>query len=439
MTNDINFLTGIKDPHLKPDKPYLSKKHEVTVVHLIQSYPMRCPHCGRLMKRNGFRVRNVIVKILPVAGCPAVLSIRKQKYICPPSADCPQTITRVARVKGINDGCRIANVVKYHITEELSESVSMKVIAQHHNVSTNTVIRQLTPLETNLKPNRHWLPSTIAFDDFKSGQFAQSGMSMVLMNPMNHRTIDIIQSRRDRYLRSYFLSHYSQQARWSVRIVVVDLFEPYRHLIHDVFPKAVIVADHFHVIIQAYRALQRVRIKVMNQYGKGSHAYRALKHYWKLLMTKTNQLDYLHYYSRRNFRYTWLSNSEVVDRLLNFSSELETAYNFYQQLILAIEKGQQKLLDQLIHQKPSTLPWALKAVRRTLAKHRSEILASFDTHLTNGPIEGTNNKIKVIKRIAYGYRNFFHFRVRILLALKNSNIMIKNLPKRKTRPMPLVA
>ncbi|MGH2119037.1 MULTISPECIES: transposase [Aerococcus] len=40
------------------------------------------------------------------------------------------------------------------------------------------------------------------------------------------------------------------------------------------------------------------------------------------------------------------------------------------------------------------------------------------THLTNGRIEGLNNKIKVLKRIAYGYRNFQNFRTRILLTNK---------------------
>ncbi|MBU5983646.1 transposase, partial [Limosilactobacillus reuteri] len=38
--------------------------------------------------------------------------------------------------------------------------------------------------------------------------------------------------------------------------------------------------------------------------------------------------------------------------------------------------------------------------------------------------EGTNNKIKVIKRTAYGFRNFFNFRIRILLALPNTYIAI---------------
>ncbi|UXI85815.1 transposase [Ligilactobacillus salivarius] len=64
-------------------------------------------------------------------------------------------------------------------------------------------------------------------------------------------------------------------------------------------------------------------------------------------------------------------------------------------------------------------PQALK----TIKKHKVEIENSFVLpKLTNGPIEGVNNHIKVIKRIAYGYNNFKHFRLRILISLKNNVI-----------------
>lgn len=154
-------------------------------------------------------------------------------------------------------------------------------------------------------------------------------------------------------------------------------------------------------------------------------------------MTKARQLDYLHYYSRRNFRHAWLSNQEVVERLLNFSSELRAAYEYYQDLITAIDQRSQALLNQIIKQRD--LPFTMRRVKRTLAKHRQEIIASFYTRLTNGPIEGTNNKIKVIKRTAYGYRNSFHFRIRILLSLKNSNLMSHELSKKRTRPIAKMA
>ena len=235
MDNDINFITGIKDPYLKRDHPFLTTEVGTKIVHLIQSYPMKCPYCGQLMKCNGFRKSCVTVKVLPTAGDPTVLKIRKQQYICPSTKKCPQIVTRVAKIAGIGNGCRIANNVKYHIAQELSRSISMKDIAQQHGVSTNTVERQLSLLEDNLTPDCHWLPSTIAFDDFKSGKFAKSNMSMILMNPQNHRTIDIIQSRNSRFMKSYFLTHFTRKVRWSVRIVVVD--QPYRNLIHELFPK----------------------------------------------------------------------------------------------------------------------------------------------------------------------------------------------------------
>lgn len=180
MTNNINFLTGIKDPYLKPDKPFVTENKKLKVIHLIQSYPMHCPHCGQLMRRNGFRKEPVTIKVLSIAGKPTILKIKKQQYLCPPSSKCPKRITRVAQVQGIKFACRIANIVKYHIVQELSENESMQTIANHHNVSTNTVERQLEGLEATFKASSHWLPATIAFDDFKSGKSAQNKMSMNL-------------------------------------------------------------------------------------------------------------------------------------------------------------------------------------------------------------------------------------------------------------------
>lgn len=68
----------------------------------------------------------------------------------------------------------------------------------------------------------------------------------------------------------------------------------------------------------------------------------------------------------------------------------------------------------------SFMPEPIKKANRTLKKHRAEIINSFIFPYSNGPVEGTNNKIKAIKKTAYGFRNFDNFRLRILLAVKNS-------------------
>ena len=60
---------------------------------------------------------------------------------------------------------------------------------------------------------------------------------------------------------------------------------------------------------------------------------------------------------------------------------------------------------------------------KTLANWRTGILNSFDVPYSNGFTEGCNNKIKVLKRNAYGYRNFERFRKRILHCFSYKNII----------------
>jgi len=55
-----------------------------------------------------------------------------------------------------------------------------------------------------------------------------------------------------------------------------------------------------------------------------------------------------------------------------------------------------------------------KELLHTLDNWRQEILNYFDYPITNGFVEGKNNRIKTIKRMAYGYRNMDNFRLRIL-------------------------
>ena len=63
----------------------------------------------------------------------------------------------------------------------------------------------------------------------------------------------------------------------------------------------------------------------------------------------------------------------------------------------------------------SDLP-EIKTLRRTLMRWRREILNYFKTRITNARTEGFNNLAKVIKRRAYGYRNFENYRLRVLNA-----------------------
>ena len=66
----------------------------------------------------------------------------------------------------------------------------------------------------------------------------------------------------------------------------------------------------------------------------------------------------------------------------------------------------------------------LKQFSKTLAAHRSGILAYFDFDgLSTGPLEGTNNKIKTLHKMAYGFRDIEFFKLKIM-ALHETNYVL---------------
>jgi transposase len=56
----------------------------------------------------------------------------------------------------------------------------------------------------------------------------------------------------------------------------------------------------------------------------------------------------------------------------------------------------------------------LRQMAKTLERHRRGLLAYYDCPISTGPVKGTNNKIKTMKRQAYGFRDREFFKLKIL-------------------------
>nr|WP_237752240.1 transposase family protein [Ligilactobacillus salivarius] len=143
MDNNIKLLLGITDPNLTIDPKYqytsyieekIIKNSKALLCHLYLSYPMYCPNCKTLMLHNGTKVVNNVH--LSSAGKKLVLSIRKQKYLCP---ECKKTAT--AKFKDTNYHDHFSNAVKAKLVRDLSLSRPMCEIAADSFTSSNTIIR----------------------------------------------------------------------------------------------------------------------------------------------------------------------------------------------------------------------------------------------------------------------------------------------------------
>ena len=239
-------------------------------------------------------------------------------------------------------------------------------------------------------------------------------MSFIAQGFDSRRIIAILDGRTQVTIRNYFL-RYSRQVRNGVKVITMDMFSPYYDLARQLFPCAKIVLDRFHIVQHLSRAMSRVRVQIMNQLDRKSHEYKALKRYWKLIQQDSRKLSDKRFY-RPTFR-MHLTNKEILDKLLSYSEDLKHHYNLYQLLLFHFQEKQANHFFGLIEETISCIKPIFQTVFKTLLKDKEKIINVLELPYSNAKLEATNNLIKVIKRNAFGFRNFDNFKKRILIAL----------------------
>jgi transposase len=189
------------------------------------------------------------------------------------------------------------------------------------------------------------------------------------------------------------------------------MYSPYVSLIQKMFPNAKIIIDTFHLVQLISRSLNKTRIRAMKS-NKAS--YNKMKRYWKLILKDRNELDYSKWK-----RYTCFPNLmteiDVVNYILEQNIELKTTYYKYQELLHSIKEKNYNLFVSAINNIDTSISDYMKTSIKTLIEFKDKILNTFNNNYHNGFIEGNNNFIKVLKRIAFGFRSFRRFKARIMI------------------------
>ncbi|VMK73842.1 transposase [Streptococcus pneumoniae] len=183
----------------------------------------------------------------------------------------------------------------------------------------------------------------------------------------------------------------------------------------DEFPCAKIVLDRFHIVQHLSRAMSRVRVQIMNQLDRKSHEYKAIKRYWKLIQQDSRKLSDKHFY-RPTFR-MHLTNKEIFNKLLSYSQDLKHHYQLYQLLLFHFQNKEPEKFFGLIEDNLKQVHPIFQTVFKTFLKDKEKIVNALQLHYSNAKLEATNNLIKLIKRNAFGFRNFENFKKRIFIAL----------------------
>jgi transposase len=189
-----------------------------------------------------------------------------------------------------------------------------------------------------------------------------------------------------------------------VEAVAMDMSAAYRGAVSAHLKQAVVVFDHFHVI------------KLFND--KLSDLRRSLYH-----RAEADQKKVL-----KGARWLLLKNPENLDadkdekarleEALALNKPLATAYYLKEDLRRFWEQPGKRFatafLNDWLKRAEASGVKMLQQMARTLAAHRSGLLAYYDAMITSGPMEGTNNKIKTMKRMAHGFRDPEFFKLKVL-------------------------
>lgn len=393
-------------------KGILSKVICATLTYL----PNKCQCCGaegsRVIK-YGFKSSRIVIP--KISEYHAYLIVKKQRFLC---KTCNKTFIATSSI--VDKHCFISKSSKLGIVSYLKKSLSEKFIAESFNVSPNTVSRVIDNFYKEYTPNKYYLPPVLCFDEFKSVKATSGAMSFIFSNGITNKPIDIVEDRRLNKLKDYF-SRYTCKARGSVKHIVIDMYSPYLSLIKSMFPNAKISIDRFHLAQLINRAFNKTRIQLMKKYHKKDHPfYNKLKKYWKLMLKDSNDLSYIREYYHHSFR-RYISENEIIDHLLKKDSELENSYNIYQELLYSLKKRNFNYFNQSLDKNLKISSGFISTSLNTLKEYLPYISNSLNYEYSNGGLEGINNKIKVLKRTAYGYRSFVNFRNRILICANLMN------------------
>lgn len=371
--------------------------------------PEYCDVCGVINESNNDIIkwnwkRNCKIRMPKVANYNTILLLDKQRFYC---KHCHHTFIAKTNVVGFHK--QVSNDTELSIKLELMNKISEKDISKHFNVSHNKVNRIMHELSRKtVLPGT--LPTIMNFDEFKATKNTIGKMAFIITDNKNHKTFDILESRKSNYLKKYFY-RFPRNQRLAVKFIIIDLFGPYYNLFKSIFPNATIISDRFHIVAQANNAFKCTRVQIMKKDKKN---YKKLKHYWKLLQKCELDLDnkekkYSNYFKREITEY------DIVQYLINTNKILKETYNIYQGIIKAIRNKDSNLFIKIIESKHNNISEYMKTTLKTYKKFKIFIINSLKYNYNNGLIEGTNNLIKCIKRIAFGYKSFSHFKTRILL------------------------
>lgn len=417
-------------------------------------YAHHCPSCG--FKMHSVRIKKRIVKH-PILqdNYELVLILKQRRWRCT-NPECRYDISDT--FKFVNKRRRTTNatdmLIVYAYRDLMETSTS---IAARFHVS-DTYVHEV--FDRYVKMDRLPLTDAICIDEVFLDMDEHCKYALVIQDFHTGDPIDLLRSRRVNVTEPYFVSLPTAEKN-SVKYLISDMYNQYISYVDKYFPNAVSVIDSFHVIQWIIRMIDNYIRQLLKKYRQrdrelaealsreeqrplslplSDEVYLLQKYRWLILSNHSN-ITY-HSDPRMDSHFRCLMNTyDYEDALFRLDPKLRDFRDLKEKYIQFNNRNAgkpfeaRKELDELIPIYQTSEYEIFRNFGDLLEKYQDYIINSFimvekhgygkvyESRLSNGPIESINRKVKDLKRLGRGFRNFEHFRNRFLYATRQEPVL----------------
>ena len=451
--NTITELLNLEDSDIYVSNIQIIDTKKIITVETPVSIHF-CPQCGFKMHSRGIRERTINHPVLQ-DGFECIIKLRQRRWRCT-NAQCGYTVNEAFHF--VNKRKRNTNATDMLIINAFRDlSASATSIAERFHVSDTYA---LDTFDKYVRLDRLPLSDIISIDEVHIEMDEYCKYALVIQDFYTGEPIDLLRSRRANVTEPYFAS-IPKEERYSVKYLISDMYNPYIRYVDKYFPNAVPVVDSFHVIQWITHSIDMYIRKLIKKYKQrdrdlyeqqwhpvsmpeyippSREVYLLQKYRWLILANDSN-ITY-HTEPRLDPHFRCLMNTyDYQDALYQIDPNLRELRDLKEMYIQFNERNAGHPmdaridLDDLIGKYYQSSNPIFIDFANLLVRNHDYILNSFvmverhgsgniyNSRLSNGPIESLNRKIKDLKRLGRGYRNFEHLRSRFLYATRNNPVL----------------
>lgn len=221
------------------------------------------------------------------------------------------------------------------------------------------------------------------------------------------KLVGIVEKRTEKEIVEY-LKSWGEKVLGQIKEVSIDLWVGYKNVAEKLMPQAQIVADRFHVMKQVNEELDAARKQVKREAQELKNQKNK-----QVILAGINKSKYVLLKNEEELQEKEKQKLKEVAKVSPLLEKMHQLKESFRKVFENNKNWEEGLfgLTNWLKDARTYFPKSCGTIRRWI----DEITAYFDHRTTQGTVEGVNNKLKVIKRRGYGFRNFENFSIRCLL------------------------